>query len=45
MDSKKYEETYRKRLLKILMEFGSRINPSSSIMADQLGKPSLLNVK
>ena len=44
MDSKKYEETYRKRLLKILMEFGSIINPASSIMAFELGQPSLLNL-
>ena len=43
-DSKKYEETYRKRLPGMSLEFRSMIDHASSIVADEFGRPSLLDV-
>ncbi len=44
-DSKKYEETYRKRLPGMSLEFRSMIDHASSIVADEFGRPSLLDAK
>ena len=45
MDSKKYEETYRKRLLGMSVELRSMIDRASSIAVDEFGRPSLLNAR
>ena len=44
-DSKKYEETYRKRLLGMSRELKSMIDHVSFIVADEFGRPSLLDAK
>ena len=44
-DSKKYGETYRKRLLRISMELRSMIDHASSIVMDEFGRPSLMDSK
>ena len=44
-DSRKYEETYRKRLLGMSRELRSMIDHASSIVADEFGRPSLLDAK
>ena len=44
-DSRKYEETYRKRLLGMSMELRSMIDHASSIAVDEYGRRSLLNAK
>ena len=44
-DSRKYEETYRKRLLGMSMELRSMIDHASSIVVDEFGRPSLLDAK
>ena len=44
-DSKKYEETYRKRLFGMSRELRSMIDHASSIVADEFGRQSLLDAK
>ena len=44
-DSKKYEETYRKRLPGMSRELRSMIDHASSIVVDEFGRPSLLDVR
>ena len=41
-DSKKYEETYRKRFLGMSKELGSMIDHVSGIVVDEFGRPYLL---
>ena len=44
-DSRKYEETYRKRLLGMSMELRTMIDHVSGIMVNEFGRPSLLDAK
>ena len=44
-DSRKYEETYRKRLLGMSRELRYMIDHASSIVVDEFGRPSLLDAK
>ena len=44
-DSRKYEETYRKRLLGMSMELRSMIDHASSIAINEYGRPSLLDAR
>ena len=44
-DSRKYEETYRKRLLGMSLELRSMIDHASSIAINEYGRPSLLDAK
>ena len=44
-DSKKYEETYRKRLLGMSRELRSMIYHVSGIVVDEFGRPSLLDAR
>ena len=44
-DTKKYEETYRKRLPGMSVELRSMIDHASSIAINEYGRPSLLNAK
>ena len=44
-DSRKYEETYRKRLLGMSRELRSMIDRVSGIVLNEFGRPSLLDAK
>ena len=44
-DSRKYEETYRKKLLGMSRELRSMIDHVSEIVADKLGWPSILDAR
>jgi hypothetical protein len=44
-DSKEYETTYRKKLLGMSMELRSMIDHGAEIMADEFGRPSLVNAR
>ena len=45
MDSRKYEETYRKSLPGMSMELRSMIDHASGIMVNEYGRPSLLDAR